>query len=99
MNAHQAEAVRGVRAPIVVRPKPDIPVIVRFLFVIPAERVAAVLSGFRVEEYPREVTPRRFNPRRGRAGALVRYPRTSKPASRIALSYEIANTLSPCAPS
>jgi hypothetical protein len=54
MNAHQAEAVRGVRAPIVVRPEPDIPVIMRFLFVIPAERVAAILSGFRVEEYRRE---------------------------------------------
>jgi hypothetical protein len=26
-----------------------------------------------VEEYPREVTPRRFNAHRGRVGALVRY--------------------------
>ena len=50
MDAHQAEAVRGVRTPIVVRPEPDVPVIVRFLFVIPAERVAAVLCSVRVEK-------------------------------------------------
>ena len=45
MDAHQAEAVRGVRTPIVVRPEPDVPVIVRFLFVIPAQRVATDLRG------------------------------------------------------
>jgi hypothetical protein len=31
MDAHQAEAVRGLRAPIVVRPEPHVSVIVRFL--------------------------------------------------------------------
>jgi hypothetical protein len=67
MDAHQAEAVRGV----VVRPEPHVSVIVRFLFVIPAERVAAVLSSVRIEENPREVTPSGFNAGRGRAGALV----------------------------
>jgi hypothetical protein len=73
MNTHEPEAVRGVRAPIVVRPEPHVSIIVRFLFVIPAERVAAVLCSVRVEEDPREVTPRRFNAGRGCAGALVRY--------------------------
>jgi len=42
----------------VVRPEPDVLVIVGFLFVIPAERVAAAFRGGRVEEDPREVTPR-----------------------------------------
>ena|SRR5215210_2637618 len=31
MDEHQTEAVRGVRAPIVVRPEPHVSVIVRFL--------------------------------------------------------------------
>ena len=52
MDAHQAEAVRGVRTPIVVRPEPDVSIIVGLLFVIPADRVAG-FSGFRVEEDPR----------------------------------------------
>ena len=47
VDAHQPEAVRGVRAPIVVRPEPYVPVIVRFPFVIPAERVAAGFSGLK----------------------------------------------------
>jgi hypothetical protein len=38
---------------------------------IPAERVAAGFRRFRVEEYPREVTPSGFNAGQGRA--LVRY--------------------------
>jgi hypothetical protein len=70
-RSHQAETVRGVRAPIAVRPEPHVSIIVRPLFVIPAERVAAWFSRFRVEENPREVTPSRFNSSRGRAGALV----------------------------
>ena len=73
MNAHQPEGVRAMRAPIVVRPEPHVAVIVRFLFVIPAERVTAVLCSVRVEENTREVTPSGFNAGRGRAGALVRY--------------------------
>jgi hypothetical protein len=60
-----------MRTPIVVRSEPDVPVIVRFLFVIPAERVAAFLSSVSIEENPREVTPSGFNAGRGRAGALV----------------------------
>ena len=86
MDAHQAEAVRAVRTPIVVRPEPDVSIIVRSLFVIPAERIAPGFRGVRVEEYPREVPPSRFNSRLGRAGALVGITSTSKPASRIALS-------------
>jgi hypothetical protein len=54
MDAHQAEAVRGVRAPILVRPEPHVPVIVRFLFVVPAEGVA---PGVLVEEDPRNEAP------------------------------------------
>ena len=62
-----------MRTPIVVGPEPYVPIIVGLLFVIPAERVAAVLCGSRVEEYPREVTPSSFNSGRGSARALVRY--------------------------
>ena len=54
---HKAEGVRNVRTPIVVRPEPDIPVIGRLLFMIPADRVASGFRGFLVEEDPREVTP------------------------------------------
>jgi shikimate dehydrogenase-like protein len=39
--------------------------------VIPADRVAAVFRGIRVEEDPRKEPPRRLDPRRGRAGALI----------------------------
>jgi hypothetical protein len=56
MDAHQAEAVRAARTPIVVRPEPDVSIIVGFLFVIPAQRVAAGFRGGLVEEDPREVT-------------------------------------------
>src|SRR3954471_23323412 len=69
---HQAEAVRGVRAPIVVRPEPDVSIIVRLLFMIPAERVAAAFCGFRVEEYPPKEAPSLFNAGGGRALPLVR---------------------------
>ena len=55
-----------------VRPEPHVPVIVRLLFVIPAERVAAAFRSVLVEEDPREEPPRRLDPRRGRAGSLVR---------------------------
>lgn len=34
MDAHQAEGLRAVRTPIVVRPEPDIPVIGRLLFAL-----------------------------------------------------------------
>ena len=72
VDAHQAESVRGVRTPIVVRPEPDVSIIIGFLFVIPADRVAAVLRGFLVEEYSRKEAPSRLNARRGGALPLVR---------------------------
>ena len=71
MDAHQPEGIRTVRAPIVVWPEPDVSIIVGFLFVIPAQRVAAGFGGGVVEEDPREVAPSRLNACRGRAGALV----------------------------
>jgi len=71
MDAHQAEAVRSVRAPIVVRAEPDIPIIVRILFVIPADRVSAAFRGFSVEEDPGEMPPGCLNASHRRAGALV----------------------------
>jgi hypothetical protein len=73
MDAHQAEAVRAARTPIVVRPEPDVTIIVRSLFMIPAERITPRFSRFRVEEYPRKVPPRGFNSSLGRARTLVRY--------------------------
>jgi hypothetical protein len=92
MDAHQAETVRGVRTPIVVRPEPDAPVIVRFLFVISAERVlpSSVVSALKKT---RGSDAERFNAGRGRAGALVRITRRSNCASRIALSYDVAKNL------
>jgi hypothetical protein len=57
---------------MVVRPEPDVSIMVGLLFVIPADRVAAVLCGFLVEEDPREQAPSRLNARRGRALPLVR---------------------------
>jgi hypothetical protein len=84
MDAHQPEGVRTVRAPIVVWPEPDVSIIVGFLFVIPAQRVAAGFGGGVVEEDPREVAPSRLNACRGRAGAWLGTTNTSKPASRIA---------------
>ncbi|WP_433995717.1 tyrosine-type recombinase/integrase [Bradyrhizobium tropiciagri] len=62
-----------MRAPIVVRPEVEFPVIVRALFVIPAQRVTPGFRGVSVEANAREVPPGRLNPRRGCAGALVRY--------------------------
>ena len=87
VDSHQPEGVRGVRTPIAVRPKADPPCgIARLLFVIPAKRVPAVLSGFRVEKYPRE--GRRAVSMRAEAAPAPWFgiTRTSKPASRIALS-------------
>jgi hypothetical protein len=72
VDAHQPEAVRAVRTPIVVRAEPYVPVIIRSLLVIPAERVAPRFGCVRVEEDPREVPPRGFNSSLSRAGALVR---------------------------
>jgi hypothetical protein len=99
MDAHQAEAVRGMRTPIVVRPEPHVAIIVRPLFVIPAERVAARFGGFRVKEDPREVTPSSFNAADAAPAPWFGITSTSNCASRIALSYDVANTLSPAAPS
>ena len=60
MNAHQTEAVRAVRTPIVIWPEPDVSIIVGLLFMIPAYGIAARLRGLLVEEYPREVPPSHF---------------------------------------
>lgn len=68
MDTHQPEGVRAVRAPIVVRPEPDVSIIVRFLFVVPADRVAAGFRSVSVEEDSREEAPSGFNSRLGGAG-------------------------------
>jgi len=73
MDCHQAEGVGGVRTPIVVRPEPDVSIIVRFLFVVPADRVAAGFRNVSVEEDSREEAPSGFNSRLGRAGQTF-YP-------------------------
>ena len=68
VDTHQAKTVRTVRTPIVVRSKADVSIIVRLLFVIPADRVAAAFRGRLVEEDPWEVTPGCLNAGRGSAG-------------------------------
>ena len=79
--------------------EPDVSIIGRLLFVIPADRVAAAFRGFLVEEDPREVTPSSFNESRGCARDLVWYTQDVKLRSQIAILKDVANTLSPAAPS
>jgi hypothetical protein len=73
MDTHQAEGIRTVRAPIVVRPKADVSIIVRFFSWYVARGIATIACGVLVEEDPREEVPTSFKCGRGRAGALVRY--------------------------
>ena len=93
----KAEGVRGVRTPVVVRPKANIPFwIGRLLFVIPAERLAVLFRRV----FARGNSRRPVSMRAEVAPApWFGITNTSKPASRIAFSSDVANTLSPCAPS
>jgi hypothetical protein len=70
----------------VVRPEPDVSIIVGFLFLIPADRVAAVLCGSLLKEIRGNRRP--AVSMRAEAAPCPWYgiTNTSKPASRIGLS-------------
>ena len=66
------EGVGRVARPVMLRPEPDLPLLVRFL-VIPAERIESTARRFLVEPHRREHPPRGFNALLGRTLALIRH--------------------------
>jgi hypothetical protein len=84
VNAHQAEAVRRVRTPIMVRPEPDISIIVRSLFVVAFQD--AKLRLVDIAHHANVVLHQGFDTRAGGRGRPTSVPRN---VSLVRLSYHI----------